>query len=259
MPGSHPSKVLRACCIALSLGGLGSTAAAQATVKNDGRLRSAFGLGASFASGNTDATNLSVSADGVRATDADKLSLYLRGQYARSNDSTTADQTRLGARHDQNIGARMFSYLAADFERNRLTDLALRSQLGGGLGYHLIKAADRHFDLFGGLSWSYDRYFTPTLIDDALRSRFSYPSLNLGEESQQQLTDSTRFKQRLNLLPNLKASGQYRATWDADLAVAINKTLNLTVGLAFAYNSDPGPGRRSADTLLTTGISVKFD
>jgi putative salt-induced outer membrane protein YdiY len=253
------SKALGASCAALALCSLSAVATAQATVKNDDRLRSAFGLGASFASGNTDATNLSVTADGVRATDEDKLSLYLRGQYARSNDSTTADQTRLGARHDQNIGVKMFSYLAADFERNRIVELSLRSQLGGGLGYHFVKADDHHIDLFSGLSYSYDRYASPTLVDDELRVRYSYLSLNLGEESQHQLTDSTRFKQRLNLLPNLKARGEYRATWDADLAVAINKTLNLTVGVAFAYNSDPGLGRRSADTLLTTGISVKFD
>jgi putative salt-induced outer membrane protein YdiY len=41
--------------------------------------------------------------------------------------------------------------------------------------------------------------------------------------------------------------------------VAINETMNLTVGLSATYNSDPGPGLETTDTLLTTGISVKFE
>ena len=84
-------------------------------------------------------------------------------------------------------------------------------------------------------------------------------SLLLGEESTHKLSDTTSFKQRLTLVPNLKNSGEFRSNWDAGLAVAMSKTMNLNVGFSFAHNSDPGPGRKSTDTLLTTGISVKFD
>ena len=76
--------------LALSLAAA-SAAQAQATVKNDGQFRAALGLGASLASGNTKATNLSLTGDAVRATDQNKLSLYGNMQYARSNGQTTAD------------------------------------------------------------------------------------------------------------------------------------------------------------------------
>ena len=55
-------------------------AQAQATVKPDGQFRAVFGLGASLSSGNTDATNLSFTADAVRATATDKTSLYGNAQ-----------------------------------------------------------------------------------------------------------------------------------------------------------------------------------
>jgi len=57
--------------------GIGCTglAHAQATVKPDGQFRASVGLGASFASGNTDSSNISLNADAVRATAQDKLSL----------------------------------------------------------------------------------------------------------------------------------------------------------------------------------------
>ena len=41
--------------------------------------------------------------------------------------------------------------------------------------------------------------------------------------------------------------------------VALSSAMNLNVGLAYAYNSDPGLGRKKGDSLLTTGVSVKFD
>jgi len=47
-------------------------AQAQATVKPDGEFRYALGLGASYQSGNTNASSVNLSADGVRKTEQDK-------------------------------------------------------------------------------------------------------------------------------------------------------------------------------------------
>ena len=236
-----------------------TAAQAQATVKNDGQFRAALGLGASLASGNTKATNLSLTGDAVRATDQNKLSLYGNMQYARSNGQTTADQLRLGTRYDQNLSADYFAFGGLDFDRNKFANLNLRAQLSGGLGWHVIKAPNTTFDLFGGVAYVSDKYNTSMVIDGRNRDRYSYSALLLGEESTHKLSDTTSFKQRLTVVPNLKNSGEFLANWDAGLAVAMTKALNLNVGFGFAHNSDPGPGRKSTDTLLTTGISVKFD
>lgn len=247
----------QAALVALSLAAAG--AQAQATVKNDGQFRAALGLGASLASGNTKATNLSLTGDAVRATDQNKLSLYGNLQYARSGGTTTADQLRLGARYDQNLSAKLFAFGGLDLERNKFANLNLRAQLSAGLGWHVIKSPTTTFDVFGGLGYVSDKYKDPMVIDGRSRDSYGYMSLLLGEESTHKLSDSTSFKQRLTLVPNLKNRGEFRANWDAGLAVAMSKTMNLNVGLGFAHNSEPGPGRKSTDSLLTTGVSVKFD
>jgi len=236
-----------------------AAAQAQATVKNDGQFRAAIGLGASLASGNTKATNLSLNADAVRATDQNKLSLYGNMQYARSSNQTTADQLRLGGRYDHNLSADLFAFGGLDFERNKFANLNLRTQLSGGLGWHVIKSPATTFDVFGGLGYVSDKYKTAMVIDGSSRDTYGYTSLLLGEESTHKLSDTTGFKQRLTLVPNLKNRGEFRANWDAGLAVAMSKSLNLNVGLGLAHNSEPGPGRKTTDTLLTTGVSVKFD
>ena len=66
-------------------------------------------------------------------------------------------------------------------------------------------------------------------------------------------------EQRLTVLPNLSNSGEWRASWNGGIAVAMTNVLSLTVGLTVAYNSEPGPGRKKTDTLFTTGLSVRFD
>ncbi|WP_395701154.1 YdiY family protein [Aquabacterium sp.] len=245
------------------LGGLAlaacASALAQATVKPDGQFRAAIGLGASTSSGNSRATNLSLVADAVRATEDDKSTLFANGQYASSSGTTTAERFRLGGRHDHNLGPLMFVFGGLDFERNKFANLQLRSQLQGGLGYHLIKTSDLSWDLFGGLGYTKDSYVDPTRIDDAVRTRYSYATLLLAEESTHKLGSNTSFKQRLAVTPNLKNRWEYRATWDAGLAVAMSSTLNLTVGFSANYNSEPGLGLKSTDTLLTTGVSIKFD
>ena len=244
--------------IAIALGA-SATAHAQATAKPDGQWRAALGLGASLSSGNTKATNLSLVSDGVRLTSADKTTLYGNAQYARSGGVTTADQLRLGGRYDFNLSDLLFVFGGLDLERNKPANLSLRGLVSGGAGYHLIKGEPTTFDVFGGLGYTSDRYVNATTIDGSLRSRYSYLSLILGEESTHKLSDTTSAKQRLVLIPNLKNRGEFRATWDAGLAVAMSKAMNLTVGLQFAHNSDPGVGRKATDTLLTTGVSIKFD
>lgn len=244
--------------LAASLAAVG-LAHGQATFKPDGQWRASLSLGASVSSGNSKSSNLALTGDAVRATDADKVSLYGNGQYARSGGATTGEQVRLGGRYDRNLHTDLFAFGGLDLERNKFANLQLRSLLSAGLGWHLIQSPATRFDVFGGLGYTSDKYIDPMVIDGSNRSSYNYLSLLLGEESTHKLTETTGFKQRLVVVPNLKNRGEFRANWDAGLAVAMNKSLSLNVGLAVAHNSEPGAGRKATDTLLTTGVAVKFD
>ena len=232
---------------------------AQATVKPDGQWRAAFGAGASFASGNSKSSNVQLGGDAVRATAQDKFSLYGNALSASSGGTTTAEQLRFGGRYDFNLSADWFAFGGLDAERNKFANLKLRGVGTGGLGYHAIKTPTTTWDLFAGAAYTADQYISATVIDGASRTNYSYPALFLAEESTHKLSDSTGFKQRLALFPNLKNSGEFRATFDAGLAVAMSKAMNLNVGLGITHNSEPGTGRKATDSLLTTGVSVKFE
>jgi putative salt-induced outer membrane protein YdiY len=73
------------------------------------------------------------------------------------------------------------------------------------------------------------------------------------------LTDSTTFRQKLVVYPNLNDTGEYRAVFDTGVAVAINRTMNLTVGFNYRYNSDPGVGVKRGDAVFLTGLAYKLE
>ena len=86
----------------------------------------------------------------------------------------------------------------------------------------------------------------------------SSPELILGEESTHRLTETTSFRQRLVLFPNLRDTGEYRAIFDAGLAVAMNKTMNLTLSFQDRYDSLATSPAKQNDTLFIAGVNVKF-
>jgi putative salt-induced outer membrane protein YdiY len=234
-------------------------ARAQATVKEDGQWRSSIGAAFSRATGNTRAASLAVQADTVRATEWNKWTAYTNLLYAETNDNRTAEQGRLGTRYDWKLTRQMFIFGGLDLERDEVALLDLRSTVSTGAGYRLFDRPDLTWEYFGGVGYVRDRYAEPRLVDEELRDRYGYATLLFGQESNHRFTDTTTAKQRLAIFPNLQASGEYRAQWDASIAVAMTRSWNLTAGVSWRYNSDPGPLLRKTDTLLTSGVSVKFD
>ncbi len=233
---------------------------AQATVKDDGQWRAAVGLGASYATGNTESTTFNLTGDAVRKTTADKWSIYGNALYGKSNGVKSADALRLGSRYDWNFGQSFFAFGSGDLERDKIAGLNSRLGLGAGVGYHVLNAPDATWDVFGGAGYTMDRYDLPRVIGNNTVNDYNYANLLLGEESTHKLSESTSFKQRFVAYPNLKDTSAWRSQFDAGLSVAMTKATSLNVGLSNRYNNAaPGAGLKKSDTLLTTGVSYKWD
>lgn len=245
-------------CLLAALPGI-TLAQAQATVKRDGEFRSAFSAGTSYATGNTDASSVTLSADAVRATEGDKLQLGGKANWADSDGSRTAENLQLGMQYDNDINEVWFGFGRLGYLRDEFANIAHRGSAFGGVGYHVIQTDPTTFDVSAGLGYTYDRYVTPTLVADETRERYTRPEGLLAEESNHKWGSTTTFKQKLSYFPSLAEMGEYRLEFDAGLQVAMSETLALTVGLQQRYNSDPGAGLQKADTLFVTGITVKLD
>jgi len=248
--------------VRLALGCLAAAALpvhAQVTQKPDGQWRSLFTAGASVANGNSDAKSASLGADVIKLTDHDKWEFTGAGQYARSAGATTANRQTFTSLYNQDITPDWYGFGQLDLARDIPADLASRITPSTGIGYHVVKKPDQTFDLSAGLAYTWDRYRTAQVVDDELRSRYEHVELLLAEESNNKLTDSTTFKQKLTIYPSISQSDGVRTVFDAGLSVAMTQQLALTATLSHRYDSQPGEGLKKNDTLFVTGVSLRFD
>jgi len=210
--------------------------------------------GLSTARGNSRTLDFNLSMNAARTTLKDKTSAYLTSLFSRNSTTgvavTTAKAIRGGIRYDFNLGARTFAFGFTDLEYDLFQRLDLRNVLGGGVGYHAIKHERTTLDLFTG--GSFDQEFFSTGL-----TRRSGEVL-FGDELSYKLSKSTALKQRFVFYPNVTDLGQYRVQLDAAATAKLNNWLGWQVTLSDRYLSNPLPGLKGNDLLLTTGLRVSF-
>ncbi|WP_416761528.1 DUF481 domain-containing protein [Roseateles sp. So40a] len=253
-----PTRLLATACLA-ALPLLPLSAFAQVTVKDDGQWRALFTAGASLSSGNSDSTTINLSGEAVKATKIDKWTLNGRALYLKNDDDEAEQRYAVGTRYQRDITDRVFGFGQFDALKDEPANLSSRYSVGAGAGYHVVKRDDVTWDVSAGLGYTQERYVVPALQDGVLRSKYGNAELLLAEESNHKISDSTTFKQRLAYLPDLRNSGEFRATFDSGVSVAMTKRLSLTATVQHRYDSNPGDGLKKNDTLLITGVSFRID
>jgi len=245
-------------CLALSLTPLASWA--QINVKTDGQWRALFTAGASLASGNSNSTTVNLSGEAVKATTTDKFSLNGRGLYVNNEGTEAEKRLSAGLNYQRDLTEKVFGFGQLDALRDEPANLSYRGSVGGGLGYHFIRRDDLTFDVSAGVGYTREKYLTPELQGDgSTREFYNNTEVLLAEESTHKFSENTTFRQKLSYLPDLRDSGEYRATFDTALSVAMTKRLSLTASVSHRYDSNPGPGLKKGDTLFITGVSFRID
>lgn len=232
---------------------------AQVTLKPDGAWRYLFTAGANASSGNNESTTLNLGGEAARVTSDDKLTVLGQVAHASNNGTTTTERFALGSQYNRDFNPRWFGFGSGDLLRDELANIGRRYSVAGGVGHHMVQREDTTFDVSAGVGYTRDRFVTPRFVNGAVRSDYGRTELVLAEESNHKISPSTTLRQRLALYPNLRDAGDYRATFDTHISVAMTKTINLTAGLSYRYNSDPGIGLEKGDLMFVTGISYRID
>lgn len=242
-----------------------AAAAAQAQpqpTQPDGRWRGQGGAALSASSGNTESQSALINVEAARATLDDRIRLGAMFNQARNRraggDEVTADKWAGSGQYDYNLSPRVFSFGRLAFEGDGLVDLQLRSTAAAGLGFKLVQSETLNFEIFGGGAHTNERYDTLQTIDGRTATRFSRNSVYIGESSSHKFTSTVTAQQRLEFYPALSSGEPLLAKFSAGLGVAMSRSLALNVGLTVNHNSRPAVGVKRTDSVLFTGINVKF-
>jgi putative salt-induced outer membrane protein YdiY len=217
--------------------------------------------GLSLTRGNSDSLTYSLAAKAARVTDRDKITVYSNAIYTTSTvngvSNTTAHAIRGGVRGDLNVSARYFVFGFTDFEYDAFQHLDLRNVLGGGLGYHAVKTEKTIFDVFGGGSFEQE-YFSPNPPLQPTSLTRKSGEIVAGEELDTKLNGRMTLSERFSLYPNLSNTGQYRFQFDTTAATKLKNWLSWQVTFSDRYLSDPLPGLKKNDLLLSSGLRLTF-
>lgn len=214
------------------------------------------GLNAGFAltRGNSESTNLSVGFLAARQTLHDKISAYANSVYATNDASgavpaTTANTAGGGARYDHDLRANVFGFANGDFFADALQSLNLRSVFGGGMGYHAIKTDRTTLDLLLGLNYTHESYTGLTR---------NFAALTAGEELMHKIGKGSVINESLTFFPDLNSLGDYRGTFNLGTTTKLSRRLGWQNSFSDVYVTNPPPGKRQNDLILTTGLNLSF-
>jgi len=210
--------------------------------------------GFALARGNTETLTFNLSAQAARTTQKDKLSLYALSLYSNNGATgksvTTASLIGAGGRLDLNINDRWFAFGQLGLLHDRFQQLDLRIVPAGGIGYHAVKTDTTTFDLSLGGSLNQE-YFTNST------SRTS-GELLLGEALMHKFSKFTTFNESMQFFPNLTDTGEFRYVFIMGLNTTLTKVLSWQITATNLYLSNPPPGVKTTDLVLTTGLRFTF-
>lgn len=220
-------------------------------------------LGFAVARGNSETTNLALGFNAARKTTNDTWTINAAQLYSQDNrlNATTANSFLGLIRYDRNISRRWFVFGVFSGMYDVLQQLNYRFLPAAGLGFHAIATDRTTLDLLAGMGYTRESYYNGTVNNLA--------TATLGDEFVYKITKSTTFTQNLYYLPSLNqpvyvpGPGQshpnnYRVNFTAGIATKLNGWMTANVNFLNQYVSQPVPGNKKNNVILTTGLGFTF-
>ena len=212
-------------------------------------------LGYSQARGNASTNTSTTSAKLLRKTMRDLVDVHFNLLYSnnRSNGQTVpaANAIRGGVKYDYNISTTHYAFGSTDLEFDQFQNLDLRIVPAGGVGRHWIKSKSTIFDTLGGFSLNRESYNTGLTRDSA--------EFLAGDELSRKLGPIFTLTEKAVAYMGVSGSGAVRINGDLTLSARLLKSLSWQFVASDRYISNPLPGRRTNDTLVTTGLRIAFN
>jgi putative salt-induced outer membrane protein YdiY len=246
-------------------------------------------LGFALTAGNSETKNLNIGFNGTRTGFHDKLILYETSIYATTSKlaeqpiptETTANSNAGGIRYDHDFaGSRVFGFGSADFFNNSLQNLDLRYILGGGIGYHAIKAPNTTLDLLAGINYTHESFSglmetnaTPPPATLTYNHADSSAALTVGDNFRHKLGANSVLTQSFLFYPsfgqtNIAFPGAtpddvriLRGAFNLGLVTKLHKWLGWQLTFGDVFDNHPlasNPPIERNDITFATGLNISF-
>lgn len=173
-----------------------------------------------------------------------------KGTYlnSKNDEKTSADKFDLELDYNHMIGDRLYTYLGANYIKDKLSDYESRLNIGPGLGYKFINTDIEVLDIQGGLDYAFDRY-TNGEKDDyfAPRTQVVY---------KYKIRENIQLKQMFSYLVSLEDTKKYFFT--SESGVAVKMLENLSLGASYRIDYVNQTQKKNTDRKFLTSLIFDF-
>ena len=228
-----------------------SAAAAQGTKPDTTKhLKVTAGVAYLNASGNTDVTSLAMDERLEWKRPRFLWAQFVKVINSSTNGEQSADLLAAGLRGDWKPHGRLSVYALTNYDRNRFANIGRRFEEGAGLGYLLIDRPMHRLTTELG-----SQFVQQWNLDDVSDS---FLSGRAAEVYRYTFRANSYFEERLEYLPNLEATEDYRMNAEASLVAPLSRHLALKLGYVLRFDNLPEPGVEKTDRFLTSGLQITF-
>lgn len=212
---------------------------------------SSVGAGLAITSGNSDTTNINVSANTLWDPKTNRLfkaeALYLMGE---TEGEKTVDKTTALGRYEQLFQDRAFWFGEVQSLRDSFKAINYLVSPLVGAGYHVIRTDTRKLTFDGAVG--------AVIEDNDVVGRDTSGAVKAGETLEWAISPVSRVTQKLTGLWKADDFGDALYHFDAGLTTTVATRLELKVSYVYDYKSEPPPEIEKGDSALFAALLVKF-
>jgi putative salt-induced outer membrane protein YdiY len=219
-------------------------------------LNGAVDLGYSFTRGNSRVNQSSVGLQGNYRREKYELRGGITSFFSKQDEAEPTSRQTADARYDRFVSPRSFYFGLLGLERNDRQRLNLRSRLGGGFGWNLIRNQETQFSLLGGFTYINEQFRD---VDSGM----DLPRTSSGEalggfEFETVRLSRVRLTTKLSVHPNLVQAGRYRVEYDSTVRLPVLSSLTWSLSLFDRFDSEPPQAVQRNDYGLVSAFGFTF-
>jgi putative salt-induced outer membrane protein YdiY len=218
-------------------------------------------IGLDLSSGNTEQTNFSTQLDLRRRTANNRFVTTYLGQYAKTQQTDTADNSRLNGFIDI-FQTRSFFWRPVFFEyfRDPFQNIQSQYTLGAGLGYQIIDDKKTAWSMTTGPAYQETRFDS---VEEGQDEETSTPSLVTSTRFETALTKRIDFDFTYSFKLVNEDSGTYTHHTVTSFETELTSWLDFDISFIWDYVKDPtrnsdGTLPESDDYKLTFALGVEY-
>lgn len=219
------------------------------------KLSGSVDVGLSLTRGNSHANQFFVNLAGRYRGDAFQIVSELESLFSKSADTLGANRHSASVRLDRYLAPKHFTFLIGSLERDDGERLALRRNVGGGLGWQVLNARRLQISVLAGSTLFGERFRDPE-VDLTPSERGT--ELLFAANLERALIGRNVLTSKFTVYPDLLRSGHVRTSLDTALRITVAGPLTLTLRGFDRFNNASRVATKAHDYGLLSSFGVAF-